>query len=538
MDATGVKGDDTRAVSLQVRDLSKSFYGVAAVDEVSFDLVSGEIHGLLGENGAGKSTLCSMLAGLYRPDSGRMLLDGQTVHLRSPEDAATLGIGMVYQHFRLVERFTVAENIVLGRGIGVGRQARRDVERRVHELGEEYGLAVDASRAVWQLSVGERQRVEILKQLFRGARVLILDEPTAVLAPHESDRLFEAVRRMADAGHAVVLVSHKMQEILGHTDRVTVLRRGRNVGSGETAAQTHAALAAMMFGSELAGVGSDVEHSSRSPGPTVLKVSDLRVTGDHGRAAVDGVSFEVRRFQIVGVAGVAGNGQRELHEALAGLRSGVTGSIEIDGHDLSGAGPKARHRAGLAYVPEDRLGTGLAAGLTIEHNMVLRSFDRAPHSAAGRLKARAIRETSGRLVQEFDVRGARDGMPVSFMSGGNLQKAILARELTEDHEVLVAASPTRGLDMSAAETVRGHVRRERSTGRGVLLFSEDLAEVLELSDVVLVMFKGLIVGRFERDDVDVEHVGLLMTGASVTGDEVHRGHEDNQSGIRHRKVSL
>jgi ABC-type uncharacterized transport system ATPase subunit len=504
--------DHIAPVSLQVRDLSKSFYGVHAVDGVSFDLVGGEIHGLLGENGAGKSTLCSMLAGLYRPDSGNILIDGEEVHFRSPDDAASHGIGMVYQHFRLVDSFTVAENIVLGHGEGVGRRARREVEARVHRLGEDYGLDVDATAPVWQLSVGERQRVEILSQLFRGARILILDEPTAVLAPVESDRLFDAVRKLVDRGHAVVLVSHKMQEILGHTDRVTVLRAGRNVGTGATVSLEPASLAAMMFGSELPGASVDVAHTPHEPGAPVLIVSDLEVLGDHERVAVDGVSFEVRRNEIVGVAGVAGNGQRELHEALAGLRATASGTITVDGLDCTSAGPKARHRAGLAYVPEDRLGTGLASGLPIEDNLVLRSFDRPPHSARGRLRHSAIRETTQRLVADFDVRGARDGMPVSFMSGGNLQKAILARELTEEHEILVAAAPTRGLDLSAAETVRGHLRRERDEGRGVLLFSEDLGEVLELADVVLVMFRGRIVGAFERDEVDVEQVGLLMTG--------------------------
>ncbi len=502
-------------VSLQVKDLRKSFYGVPAVDGVGFDVVGGEIHGLLGENGAGKSTLCSMLAGLYRPDSGSIVLDGDTVQLRSPDDAAARGIGMVYQHFRLVDSFTVAENIVLGDAAAFGRKARRGVEERVEQLAAEYGLEVHPSAPVWQLSVGERQRVEILKQLFRGARILILDEPTAVLAPHESDRLFEAVRLMVATGHAVVLVSHKMQEILGHTDRVTVLRAGRNAGEGVTNSLTTAGLATMMFGSTYTGASDDEPRALHTPGDDVLAVNGLQVTGDHGRTAVDSVSFSVRRGEIVGVAGVSGNGQRELHEAIAGLRSSTEGSVTIDGHDCSKLGPKQRHAAGLAYIPEDRLGTGLAPGLPIEHNMVLRSFSRRPHSRAGWLSSAAIAKTSARLVRDFDVRGARDGMPVSFMSGGNLQKAILARELTEHHEVLVAAAPTRGLDLAAAEAVRNHLHRERDSGRGVLLFSEDLAEVLDLSDVVLVMFKGRVVGSFARPDVDIEQIGLLMTGAAT-----------------------
>jgi simple sugar transport system ATP-binding protein len=296
-----------------------------------------------------------------------------------------------------------------------------------------------------------------------------------------------------------VLVSHKMQEILGHTDRVTVLRSGRNAGSGTTSALTPASVNTMMFGSELATVGSAATHGVHEPGDPVLTVDGLSVTGDHDRTAVDGVSFVVRRHEIVGVAGVAGNGQRELHETIAGLRTASAGTV---------------HTSALAYVPEDRLGTGLAPGLPIEHNLALRSYRRSPHSRRGVLRNGAMRETAARLVRDFDVRGARDGRPVSFMSGGNLQKAILARELTEAHDVLVAAAPTRGLDLAAAESVRGHLRRERDDGKGVLLFSEDLAEVLELSDRVLVMFQGAVVGEFDRADVDVERIGLLMTGAA------------------------
>lgn len=358
--------------------------------------------------------------------------------------------------------------------------------------------------------------MEILKQLVRGARILILDEPTAVLAPQESERLFTAVRRMVSNGHAVVLVSHKMPEIMAHTDRVTVLRAGRNAGGGATASMTPEMMAAMMFGDTYSSSADSIDHHEHVAGEPVLVVQRLAVAGDHGRPAVEEVTFEVRRHQIVGVAGVAGNGQRELHEAIAGLRSTTSGTVTIDGRDCTSAGSRARHRAGLAYVPEDRLGTGLASGLPIEHNLVLRSFTRAPHSRRGRLRRGPIARTTDTLVSHFDVRGTRDGMPVSYLSGGNQQKAILARELTEHHEVLVAAAPTRGLDLSAAEAVRGHLRRERDEGRGVLLFSEDLGEVLELSDIVMVMYRGRIVGRFPRAQVDVERIGLLMAGAGVS----------------------
>jgi general nucleoside transport system ATP-binding protein len=498
--------------ALEVRGLTKSFYDVPAIDGVDFDVVSGEIHGLLGENGAGKSTLCSVLAGLYRPDRGEITIDGEPVHLRSPHDAATRGIGMVYQHFRLVETFTVAENIVLGMRSSLAPGALRQTQKRVGELVDEYGLDIHPSAYVWQLSVGEQQRVEIVKQLYRGARLLILDEPTAVLAPHESDRLFASVRHMADTGHGVVLVSHKMQEILDHTDRVTVLRDGRNAGHGPTSSLTRDALNRMVFGDRHVGAAS-MTVTPRTPGDTVLAVDQLVVDGDRGVVAVDGVSLRVRAGEVVGVAGVAGNGQRELHEAIGGLRSARSGTVRIGSADCSSGDARARAVAGLAYVPEDRLGTGLAPGLTLDENLVLKRFDRPPITRFGVLSRSAIAAAGDRLASQFDIRGNRSGRPVSFLSGGNLQKAILARELAEDHVVLLAAALTRGLDLVAAQTVRDHVRRERQAGRGALLFSEDLGEILELSDVVLVMSRGRIVGSFAREDVDLHTVGLLMTGA-------------------------
>jgi simple sugar transport system ATP-binding protein len=497
---------------LEVRGLTKSFYDVRAIDSVEFDLRGGEVHGLLGENGAGKSTLCSVLSGLYKPDSGSLLIDGEEVHFRSPLEASEAGIGMVYQHFRLVDRFTVAQNIVLGLGRRQRHRSLRRVEEDIARLAEEYGLHVDPTAPIWQLSVGERQRVEILKQLFRGARILILDEPTAVLAPQETDRLFEAVSTMVEKGQAVVLVSHKMAETMEHTDRLTVLRRGKNAGSVATADSSPAEVARMMFADSNAAERTRFDASHRI-GEPVLTLNAVSAFGDNGLKAVDDASLVVRRGQVVGVAGVAGNGQRELQEIIAGLRDVASGTIEIAGVDCSSAGPRKAMRAGLAYVPEDRLGVGLAPGLPLDHNMALKNFDRAPHSRRGLLQRSAISKTTDRLVEAFDVRGNRAGMRVSLMSGGNLQKAILARELDEEHEVLLAAAPTRGLDMAAAESVRTHIVNEREAGRGVLVFSEDLDEVVHMADVVIVMFKGQIVGSFERDEVDIEQIGLLMTGS-------------------------
>ncbi len=507
---------ESEANLLEVRGLTKSFYGVPAIDSVDFELRGGEIHGLLGENGAGKSTLCSVLSGLYRPDFGSVVLDNQEVNFRSPLDASEAGVGMVYQHFRLVESFTVAQNIVLGMGRGQRPRSIRQVEAKVGELADEYGLHVDPTAPIWQLSVGEQQRVEILKQLFRGARILILDEPTAVLAPQETDRLFEAVSTMVAKGQAVVLVSHKMAETMEYTDRITVLRRGKNVGSVTTQDSSPAQVAKLMFGDGAAAERTRFEVADEVGDP-VLSLSNVGALGDNGLTAVDGASLVVRRGQVVGVAGVAGNGQRELQEVIAGLRDATSGTIEISGVDCSSGGPKNAMQAGLAYVPEDRLGVGLAPGLPLEHNIALKNFDRRPHSKRGFLKRSAIAETTKRLVEAFDVRGNRSGMRVSLMSGGNLQKAILARELDEDHDVLLAAAPTRGLDMAAAEAVRTHIVNERENDRGVLVFSEDLDEVVHMSDVVLVMFKGKIVGSFDRDEVDIDKIGLLMTGSELGG---------------------
>lgn len=498
---------------LEVRGLTKSFYGVRAIDSVNFDLRGGEIHGLLGENGAGKSTLCSVLSGLYKPNSGSVTLDGKDVQFRSPLDAADAGIGMVYQHFRLVDSFTVAQNIVLGLSRAQRPRSIRQVESGIAELAEEYGLHVDPAAPIWQLSVGEQQRVEILKQLYRGARILILDEPTAVLAPQETDRLFDAVSTMVAKGQAVVLVSHKMAETMEYTDRLTVLRRGKNAGTLQTADSSPAEVARMMFGDSDAAERTSF-GTSRSVGPPVLSLSKVSAVGDNGLQAVDDVSLVVRRGQVVGVAGVAGNGQRELQETIAGLRSSSSGTITVAETNTTSGGPKAAIQAGLAYVPEDRLGVGLAPGLPLEHNMALKNFDRRPHAKRGLLNRSAIAATTERLVEAFDVRGNRTGMRVSLMSGGNLQKAILARELNEPHEVLLAAAPTRGLDLAAAEAVRTHIVNERENDRGVLVFSEDLDEVVNMSDVLLVMFKGKIVGSFSRDEIDIDQIGLLMTGST------------------------
>ena len=496
--------------ALDLRGISKAFYGVKANDDVDFELRQGEVHALLGENGAGKSTLCSIIAGLYRPDTGTMHVYGEPAHFRSPKDAFAAGIGMVYQHFRLVNNLTVAENMVLGNADLRMRYSDVDIERQTHEIGNRYGLPVDPQARIWQLSVGEQQRVEILKQLQRNARILILDEPTAVLTPQESDQLFRTVRQMADEGRAVILVSHKLHEIKQVSDRVTVLRHGRRVGEPvATADATPRELAAMM-------VGHDLVLPTRDPnehlGDVVLSIQDLRVRNDRGLEAVRGVSLDVRRGEIVGIAGVAGNGQRELAYAIAGLRRPVAGAIALDGVDITGTSVTSRIARGIGYVPQNRLGMGLAPGLTTEENLGLKAYRKPPFSRGPFLVPKTFKDVGAQLIDEYDIRGVRPGLPIRLLSGGNLQKALIAREVTQQHSVLVARSPTRGLDVGATGAVRNLLLRERDGGVGVLLISEDLDELLALSDRLLVLFEGRIVGELTSDEADPARLGLLMAG--------------------------
>lgn len=492
----------------ELRSIRKAFYGVAANNNVDFNLKWGEVHALLGENGAGKSTLCSVLAGLYRPDAGEVFIDGVRKQLRSPRDALASGVGMVYQHFRLVESFTVAENIALGQD-GRGRYLRRQIELDVAEIGKTYEMFVPPKARIWQLSVGEQQRVEILKLLHRGVRILVLDEPTAVLTPQETKSLFRAMRLMAEQGNAVIFVSHKLDEVLEVSDRITVLRDAEKVGEVPTAQANAKALARLMVGREV-----NLPERSRSAGQedVVLSVQGLRVTGDRGHQAVHAVDLDVRRGQLVGIAGVAGNGQRELAEALAGIRRTDAGHVDLGRIDITHASPLARIRAGLGFIPEDRLGTGLAPGLTLEENLVLKSYRSYPNKRGPALSWRTIRKSAQELTQRFDIRGSLTGFPVRFLSGGNLQRALLARELSHEPKALIAHSPTRGLDISAIAAVRELLLNQRARGTAILLISEDLDEIRSLSDLILVMYEGRILGQVTPDNFDPERVGLMMAG--------------------------
>jgi len=496
-------------LAVELRGVDKSFYGVLANAEIDFELRKGEVHALLGENGAGKSTLCSIIAGLYRPDAGEMHLDGREVHFKSPKDALAAGIGMVYQHFRLVHNLTVAENLALGNPEVGLRLSQRELEAEAHELGERYDFPVDPSARVWQLSVGQQQRVEILKLLYRNATVLILDEPTAVLTPQEGDALFRTMRLLAAEGKSLIFVSHKLQEVKQVSDRVTVLREGRLVGNAETADAEPVDLARMM-------VGRDLVLPTREPtehvGDPLLAVNDLVVEDDRGLDAVRGVNIEVRAGEVVGVAGVSGNGQRELAYGIVGLRKPKSGSVQLDRADVTSTSVLRRIRAGVAYVPQSRLGMGLAPGLTTEDNLALKQYREPPYSRGPMLSAAAFADRGGELIEEFDIRGVRPGLPIRLLSGGNLQKALIAREVTQDHKVLVARSPTRGLDVGATAAVRDQILAERDRGIGVLLISEDLDELLALSDRLLVIYEGEIVGEMTAAAATAERLGLLMAG--------------------------
>ncbi|HEY6962793.1 MAG TPA: ABC transporter ATP-binding protein [Gaiellaceae bacterium] len=502
--------------AVELRGITKRFPGVVANDGVDFEAAEGEVHALLGENGAGKSTLSNILTGLYRPDEGEILLRGEHVELHSPREALEHGIGMVHQHFRLVPPFTVAENVILGDHRGEGKKFMvhpRRIERRVAELGQRYRIAVDPRARVWQLSLGEQQRVEILKALYREAQILILDEPTAVLTPQESESLFETLRVMAEEGRTIVFISHKLHEVKAVSDRVTVLRDGKTVGTVRTASATPRSLAALM-------VGRDVSFAERVPrdsavGAPVLDVRGLWVAGDRGDDALRGVDLTVRAGEIVGIAGVAGNGQRELAEAVSGMRPPAKGEIAVDGRKLRGGDAREAIRAGVAHVPEDRLHTGVAPSLSIASNVVLKSY-RGGHVAFGPLlRLRTIREHAAALIHRYDVRGGGPDLPARQLSGGNLQKVVLAREFQGEPRVLVVASPTRGLDVAAIETVHRYLREAASSGVGVLLISEDLDEILALADRVAVIYEGAIVGERDAGEATVEDIGLLMAGGAA-----------------------
>jgi simple sugar transport system ATP-binding protein len=499
-------------VKLELRGITKRFPGVVANEGIDLVVQPGEILGLLGENGAGKSTLMNVLYGLYAPDEGEILIDDRPVHFNGPGDAIAAGIGMVHQHFMLVPVFTVTENIMLGveatRG-PVGSLDRKAARERIVEISERHGLRVDPDALVEDLPVGVRQRVEILKTLYRRSDVLILDEPSAVLTPQETEELVAVMRSLVEGGTSIVFITHKLNEVLEVADRITVLRRGRVVGTTTPEETTREELATMMVGRE---VDLLVDKELASPGAPVLEVRDLVVRDERGHAAVNGLSLTVRAGEIVAIAGVNGNGQSELVEAITGLRDVDEGEVRING-TLFENDPRAVYAAGVAHIPEDRMEDGLIGDFTVADNMVLTSYWREPFSSGLRLNGDAIVNAATELVDQFDVRTPSIFNAVGNLSGGNQQKVIAAREFSRPLQLIVAAQPTRGLDVGSIEYIHGRIVQKRDDGAAILIVSTELEEVLALGDRIAVMFQGRIVDSLDAAEATRERLGLLMGGA-------------------------
>jgi general nucleoside transport system ATP-binding protein len=495
---------------LELRGITKQFPGVLANDHIDFDLRRSEVHALLGENGAGKSTLMSILYGLYTEDSGEILMNGRPVTISSPKHAIELGIGMVHQHFMLIPVMTVTENIVLAQepthaGVLLDYDA---AEERVRELSTSFGLAVDPHARIEKITVGQQQRVEILKALYRGAEILILDEPTAVLTPPEAKELFEIIESLKAQGKSIVFISHKLNEVLEISERITVLRRGKRIETIDREEATEAGLARSMVGRE---VLLRVEKRPGTPGDPLLRVEDLVVRDDRGLDAVRGVSFEVRAGEIVGIAGVDGNGQSELIDALTGLRHVAQGRILVGDEDLTRGTARDVLDAGIGHIPEDRHRRGLVLDFNLAENLVLHDYGKAPFSRFGWLNPRQWISWARGLLKEFDVRGGGPTTRSGSLSGGNQQKVVVAREVSRDPQVLIAAQPTRGLDVGAIEFVHRRLVEQRDAGKAVLLVSLELEEVVSLSDRILVLYEGQIVGEFPPD-VGEEEIGFAMIG--------------------------
>jgi simple sugar transport system ATP-binding protein len=507
--ADNIAPSQQRIQRLEMRGIVKRFPGVLANDHVNFEVKAGEVHALLGENGAGKSTLMRQLYGLYKPDEGQILINDVPAIFNSPADAIRAGIGMIHQHFMLVSSLTVAENVALG--LRSSREPRLDLDkvaRRIEDLSKTYGLKVDPTAYVWQLAVGEQQRVEIMKALYRGASLIILDEPTAVLTPQEVDDLFVTLKRMAQEGHALIFISHKLHEVTAISQRVTVLRDGRSVETRSAKGVTRQELAQMM-------VGREIKPLAPQPiklGDVRLRINAVRTMGDRGTEALRGLDLDVRSGEIVGLAGVSGNGQRELAECLAGLRKITQGEVKLMGQDITQASLRRRIEVGLAYVPEERMRDGAIREFSVEENVFLRDHASSKFTRGIFLNLPEMQAHARLLISKFAVKTPNLDTPLKNLSGGNIQKLIMARELSRQPRVLIAAQPTRGVDIGASEYIRQRLLEQRENGVAILLISEDLDEILELSDRIAVMFEGRIVGIVKRGEATPEDLGLLMAG--------------------------
>lgn len=495
---------------VELRNITKRFPGVLANDGVTLQVRAGEIHALLGENGAGKSTLMKVLYGMYRPTEGEIFINGKRVELRSPADALAQGIGMIHQHFQLVPGFTVAENVALGLKSSRGPLTDLDVvSKRMRDLAGQYGLQVEPNALVWQLAVGQQQRVEIIKALYRDASLLILDEPTAVLTPQEVNELFDILRRLRDAGNGLIFITHKLDQVMEVSDHVTVLRDGRVVGRVETKQTNQKELAHMMVGREVVTHWNKQNAAARD---AVLKVQDVSVNNDKGLTAVKQASFDVRAGEILGIAGVSGNGQRELTEAIAGMRRAEGGAIRVGNQDVTNRTPAQMIAAGVAFIPEERMVMGVVREFSVAENAILETYAQPPLARRGFFDFNQISKHCTKLVREYDVKTPSLDTPVKSLSGGNIQKLILARELAREPRLLIAAQPTRGVDIGATEYIHKRLIQQRANGTAILLISEDLEEVRALSDRVAVMYEGRIVA-IVPPDTSVQELGLMMAGS-------------------------
>ncbi|MEX0787749.1 MAG: ABC transporter ATP-binding protein [Anaerolineales bacterium] len=499
---------------LELRGITKRFPGVLANDRIDLILQEGEIHALLGENGAGKTTLMNILYGLYQPDEGEIWVRGQKLELHSPGDAIAAGIGMVHQHFMLIPVFTVTENVMLGEEVvgPIGFLKRGEAADHIREISRQFGLEVDPEALVGELPVGVQQRVEIIKLLYRKADILILDEPTAVLTPQEADELFKILRSLTDQGKSIIFITHKLREVMVASDRITVIRRGAVVGSTTPAKATRNQLAEMMVGRK---VQLEAEHAIAKPGRAVLEVEGLTVVDDRRQVAVDSVSFTVHAGEVLGVAGVQGNGQTELVQAVTGLRPALAGTIRVLGQDVTRSSPRRITEMGVAHVPEDRQKDGLVLSYPVADNLVLSTYYLKPFARGVILQPEVILHGASELIQQFDIRTPSPVVSVGSLSGGNQQKVIVAREFSRPIQLLVASQPTRGLDVGSIEYIHNRILERRADGCAVLMVSPELDEVLELSDRVAVMYRGRIVAVISGEEATKEYVGLLMAGISV-----------------------
>ncbi len=498
--------------AVEMRAIVKRFPGVIANDGIDLAVRAGEIHALLGENGAGKSTLMNVLFGIYHADEGSIFVNQQPAAFKGPRDAVRAGLGMVHQHFMLIPRFTVTENVILGSEGPSVVLDRAAAERRVGELAAEYGLQVDPKAVLEDLPVGMQQRVEILRTLYQGSRILILDEPTALLTPQEVDELYQILERLRASGGTIIFITHKLREVAAISDRVTVIRGGKTVGVRITSETTASELAELMVGRS---VLLHVDRPPAHPTDTVLSVDHLVMKGRGHTPALDDLSLEVRRGEIVGICGVEGNGQTELVETIAGLRTPDSGHVVLKGRDVTGANPNALRHAGLSYIPEDRHHRGLVLSFSLTENVLLGNSDEEPFSSSGRIDYGESRKITSDLMEEFDVRAPSPDTAAGSLSGGNQQKLIVARELYRQPDAILAVQPTRGLDVGAIEFVHKQLVQERDRNRGVLLVSFDLDEVIDISDRILVIFAGKIVGDFPSGQVDRTTLGCLMGGRSI-----------------------